>query len=192
MVRTASRATDAACLLLLLLLCSSFLCAQSAPPQHPPRPKQLGPAEWKPSPQSVPTAYWTLEPGWNTDLEMRNNLRSRELRITPVLRAATGQELSLAPVRIAPQHVVSLDLLNLAQSDPKVLEYLGSFGSAAFRFSGLDAANLFAASLVRREGKPIDFHFDADDAGTPIYKSDGIEGIWWIPAQTSTGYLILK
>jgi hypothetical protein len=61
----------------------------------------VGPAKWNPSPQSVSAAYWTLERGWNTDLEMRNNLRSRELTITPVLRAATGQELSLAPVTVA-------------------------------------------------------------------------------------------
>ena len=117
---------------------------------------------------------------------MRNNLRSRELTITPVLRTAAGQELSLAPVTVAPQHVVSLDLRNLAQSDPRILNYGGSFGSAVFRFNGLDTGNLFAATIVRYEGHPIDFHFDADEAGTPDYRMDGIEGIWWLPAKSST------
>ncbi len=189
MVRTALHATAAAC---LLFFCWSFLSAQNAPPQHPPRPKLLGPAKWDPSPQEVSAAYWTLEPGWNTDLEMRNNLHSRELTITPVLRNAAGQELSLAPVTVAAQHVVSIDLRNLAQTDPKILNYFGSFGSVAFRFNGLDSGNLFGATIVRHEGQPIDFHFDADEAGTPDYRMGGIEGMWWLPAQSSTDYLILS
>jgi hypothetical protein len=188
MVRTAFHAAAAAS---LLLLCSSFLCAQSGPPQHPPRPKLVGPAKWDPSPQSVSAAYWTLEPGWNTDLEMRNNLRSRELTITPVLRSATGQELSLDPVTVGAQHVVALDLRKLAQVNPKILNYLGSFGSAVFRFDGLYADNLFAATIVRREGAPIDFHFDGQNDG-PNYNSGGIEGMWWLPAATSADYLILS
>ncbi|MGB2602152.1 MAG: hypothetical protein WBC78_01065, partial [Candidatus Sulfotelmatobacter sp.] len=151
----------------------------------------VGPAKWTPAPQEVSVAYWTLEPGWNTNLEMRNNLRSRELTITPVLRAATGQELSLAPVTVAAQHVVALDLRKLAQVDPKILTYLGSFGSAVFRFDGLYPDNLFAASIVRREGEPIDFHFDGQENG-PTYNSGGIEGMWWLPAASSTDYLILS
>jgi hypothetical protein len=192
MPRTAFPATTAASLLFLFFLSSSLLCAQSGPPQHPPRPILLGPAKWNPSPQEVSASYWTLEPGWNTELEMRNNLRYWELTITPVLRSAAGQELPLAPVTVAPQHVVSLDLRSLAQSNPKILNYIGSFGSVVFRFNGLDAANLFAASMIRREGQPFEFHFDADDAGTSIYKSGGLEGMWWLPAQTSTAYLILS
>jgi hypothetical protein len=122
---------------------------------------------------------------------MRNNLTFRELTVTPVLRAASGQEVPLTPVTVAPQHVISLDLRNLAQSQPQILNGAGSFGSVAFRFSGLDSANLFAATIVRREGQPIDFHFDADDAGSPLYATGGLEGMWWVPAQTSTDYLIL-
>jgi hypothetical protein len=106
MVRRASRAAAAS----FLLLFSPLLCAQSSPPKHPPRPKVVGPAKWEPSSQELSAAYWTLEPGWNTDVEMRNNLISRELTITPVLRSALGQETSLAPVTVAAQHIVSLDL----------------------------------------------------------------------------------
>jgi hypothetical protein len=150
----------------------------------------VGPAKWEPSPQEVSTAYWTLEPSWNTELEMRNNLRYRELTVTPVLRSADGQEASLSPVTISPQHVVSLDLRSLAQNDPNILNNVGSFGSAVFRFNGLDAPNLFAAAIVQREGRPIDFHFDAADTGSS-YSSGGIEGMWWLPAESATDYLIL-
>jgi len=83
-------------------------------------------------------------------------------------------------------------LRSLAQANPKILDYFGSYGSATFRFDGLDGANLFAAAMVHREGQPFNFHFDADDAGSAIYPSGGIEGVWWLPAQSSTDYLILS
>jgi len=175
----------------ILPLAWAYAEGQAGPPAHPPRPKMVGPAKWNPSQQEVSAAYWTLEPGWNTDLEMRNNLGFHELTVTPVLRVSTGQEIPLAPVTVAAQHIVSLDLRSLVQSQAQILNGPGSFGSVAFRFSGLDSANLFAATIVRRGGQPIDFHFDADDAG-PVYHSGGIEGIWWIPAATSTDYLILS
>jgi hypothetical protein len=189
MVRTAFRVVLSSSLLLLLSL---VVCAQSQPPRHPPNPKVLGPAKWDPSPQEVSAAYWTLEPGWSTQLEMRNNLRHHDLTITPVLRTGMGEELSLASVTIPSQHIVTLDLRDAGAVDARILDHTGSFGSVSFRFSGLDAANLFAATIVRRDGHPINFHFDADDAGTPVYRSSGIEGIWWLPAHTSTDYLILS
>jgi hypothetical protein len=60
-----------------------------------------------------------------------------------------------------------------------------------FRFDGLYPDNLFAATIVRREGEPIDFHFDGQENG-PNYNSGGIEGMWWLPAASSTDYLILS
>jgi hypothetical protein len=152
MVRTAVQALAAS----LLLLCSSLLTAQSGPLQHPPRPKYVGPAKWNPSAQEVSVAYWTLEPGWSTVLEMRNNVTHHDLTVTPVLRASTGEETPLAPVLITPQHVVSLDLRNAAAASSKTP---GPFGAVVFRFGGLYPDNLFAATIVRREGEPIDFHF---------------------------------
>jgi len=129
-----------------------------------------------------------LEPGWSTTLEMRNNVIYHQLTVTPVLRATNGQETALAPITIAPQHVVSL---NLRRSAAANRANLGSFGSVAFRFEGLSADNLFAATIVRREGAPIDFHFDGEHGG-PGYNSGGIEGMWWLPAASSTNYLILS
>jgi len=174
-----------------ILLCSSLLGAQSAPPLHPPNPKVLGPAKWNPSPQEVSAAYWTLEPGWSTTLEMRNNVIHHDLTVTPVIRASTGQETPLAPVTIAPQHVIALDLRTAVTAANRTLSQLGPFGSVVFRFDGLYPDNLFGATIVRREGEPIDFHFDGQAAGSS-YTSGGIEGMWWLPAVSSADYLILS
>jgi hypothetical protein len=183
MLRFAFRTAIAAA---FFVLACCLALAQGGPPAHPPRPKMLGPAKWQPSAREISAAYWTLEPGWSTTLEMRNNVLYHDLIVTPVLRSETGQETPLAPVTIAPQHVVSINLRNAAANHAN----LGSFGSVAFRFNGLNASNLFAATIVRREGEPIDFHFDGEDSGTK-YDLGGFEGLWWIPAASSTDYLIL-
>ena len=40
------------------------------PERHPWRA-----AKWEPKPQEMFVSYWTLEPGWSTQLEIRNNVR---------------------------------------------------------------------------------------------------------------------
>ncbi len=117
-----------------LFVSSVLVYAQSGPPLHPPRPKVVGPAKWMPSAQEVSAAYWTLEPGWSTTLEMRNNVTYHDLIVTPVLRSNTGQEMPLAPLTIPPQHVVSLNLRNAVASKA---DALGPFGSVVFRLDGL-------------------------------------------------------
>ena len=122
MFRKTLFALVAACLVLGISLST---VAQDAPPLRVPAPPVIGPAEWKPAHQEISTAYWTLQPGWNTQIEMRNNLVYHDLTVTPVLRLATGQEKPLAPVTIAPQHVIAVDLRSSGQVDPGILDRIG-------------------------------------------------------------------
>ena len=43
-------------------------------------------------------AYWTTEPGWRTELQLRNSLASEDLTVTPALRSADGKETALPAV----------------------------------------------------------------------------------------------
>ena len=55
----------------------SFLCvAQDNSPSGNLRPRQSRPAVPRRAPtnQEVVAPFWTLEPGWDTQLELRNNL----------------------------------------------------------------------------------------------------------------------
>ena len=72
---------------------------------HPPYP-----AQWNPKAQELFLSYWTVEPGWSTELEIRNNVAWRDLSITPVLRMPAGAEIALEPVTVPPEHVTSIDL----------------------------------------------------------------------------------
>ena len=61
-----------------------------------------------PKPQESFAPYWTSEPGWATQLQLKNNLSSRPLTVTPVLRLASGQEISLDATTIPPNSSVSV------------------------------------------------------------------------------------
>jgi hypothetical protein len=53
-----------------------------------------------PKPQEVFAPYWTSEPGWDTELQLKNNLASGPLTVTPVLRLASGEEIPIDTVTI--------------------------------------------------------------------------------------------
>ena len=44
--------------------------------------------------------YWTDEPGWHSELQLRNNLAAQSLTVTPYLRSSDGNEAALPPVEI--------------------------------------------------------------------------------------------
>jgi len=176
-----------------LLIATLPAICQTPQPKFPKPGTRVGLAEWKPTPQEVMASYWSLEPGWNTELEIRNNLAERQLTVTPVLRTAAGREVVLPDVVLASEEVTSINLQQaVAQAAPELVNRMGSFGSAAVRFAGLNDRNVFAAAMVYREGHPIDFHFDGYDAASNDGYFSGIEGIWWLPAGTSTDYLIIS
>ena len=115
------------------------------------------------------------------------------MTVTPVLRTAAGREIALPDIVLASEEVTSINLQQaVAEVAPELVNHMGSFGSAAVRFAGLNDRNVFAATMVYREGHPIDFHFDGYDAASNDGYFSGIEGIWWLPADTSTDFLIIS
>ncbi|HET7205957.1 MAG TPA: hypothetical protein VFI95_05180 [Terriglobales bacterium] len=57
------------------------------------------PATEPTSQQELFIPYWTVEPGWHTDLEIRNNISWRDLEVSPFLQLADGRQIALTPVR---------------------------------------------------------------------------------------------
>jgi hypothetical protein len=132
--------------------------------------------------------YWTAEPGWRTELQLRNNLAQGDLTVTPVLRSANGDEYPLPPVTIAPNEIKSVDVSDAVTKSAPQLK--GLFGSVVFRYSSSGMRNLYAAVMVYDTGHPIAFHMDAFTQATD-YDSGSREGIWWLPSATATDYLVL-
>ncbi len=161
----------------LLSLSVHLLWAQSAPPKN----LQVSAFE-----QYV--VYWTTEPGWRTELQLRNNLESADLVVDPAVRTPEGVEAALPAVTIKSGDVVSLDIYDaLMKAAPQLA---GSWGSVVLRYRAVVYHALYAAAMVRAEGHPIAFHLDAS-MDVPSYTTGSREGIWWLPQGTATSYLIV-
>ena len=73
-----------------------------------------------PKPQESFAPYWTAEPGWETELQLRNNLASGALTVTPVLRLANGNEIPLDPVTISSNAAASIQSVKLFSGEHQV------------------------------------------------------------------------
>jgi hypothetical protein len=99
-------------------------------------------APWQPQPQEEFVPYWTLDPGWDTALQIRNNVTGHDLTVTPALRVADGLEFPLKPVTLAPNQSVSIDLRQaVAQAASKLMEQNELYGSVILRYAAMDAVS---------------------------------------------------
>ena len=187
----ASHRTSCQLVFLLLYTAVSLIASDKPPrPKHPLPPK---PAAWKPVQHESYVAYWTLEAGWNTRLEIRNNVPLHDLSVIPVLRTAAGTETLFPSVTISPNEIKELNLRVLAvAAAPNLLDKPTSFGSVALRFNSNDAPNIFSSTVVERTGSPIGFHFDGDESSDLPDNNGSIESVWWLPTSTATDYLLLS
>lgn len=170
----------------ILLIGSAAFPQVSAPPtrKRPTPPPQPPAVEQE---QIIP--YWTTETGWTSELQLRNNAAGQELTVTPVLRLSDGTETALASVTIKPQEVKSVDI-SAAVAAAAAPQLVATYGSAALRFRSPSLGSLYAAMMIRSIGHAIVFHVDA---GTEYQQASvgGREGIWWLPKETTSDYLIL-
>ena len=173
----------------LLCIASSVLAQQpSAPPQpqsNTAQPHSATPPEPVDQEQFIP--YWTTETGWRSELELRNNLAASDLTVTPALRTLDGTEMPLAPVVIHPQEIKIIDLESAVIDAPR---YVGTYGSVILRYHSPSRGNLFPMVMIHNIGHSIAFHIDATSEEQDLQQGSR-EGIWWLPNDTATDYLLL-
>jgi hypothetical protein len=70
-------------------------------------------------------------------------------------------------------------------------QLIGAYGSVVLRYRSLSEGNLYAALMLRNVGHSIAFH--ADGTGAILdYEAGSREGIWWLPNDALTDYLMLS
>jgi hypothetical protein len=182
-----SRKTSSLIFLFALLLIPSALLAQSN------TGARTGPRVRPKSGHVLVAPYWTVEAGWSTELEVRNNLGQDDLVVTPALRTFDGLEIQLGPITIPADQVRSVNLADAIQAaNPKLSGGANySFGSLTLRYNSISTQNVYAAVVVHHEGYPINFHFDAFLVDSS-FASGSSETIWWLPNPTSDGYLVVS
>jgi hypothetical protein len=143
-----------------------------------------------PVPQEVFSPFWTVQPGWRTELMIRNNA-SQEMTVLPVLRSRTGAETNLEPVSIAPNASQSVSVADaIARVAPSVHADADAYGSVVFRYNSVSAGHIYASTVVARTGSPVMFHFDAART-VPDFTAGSYQSIWWRPTRDDTETLVL-
>jgi hypothetical protein len=188
-------------LFLLQIVATPTLTLHAQQPQ--PAGKSKSPSSNSPIAPQVKTfeqhaAYWSSEPGWGTELRLKNNLAAGSLIVTPVLRLASGQEISLDPVTIPSNSSVSAWVNEgLLKHSPGLLNQPGSYGSVAFRFTSFSPMNLHATAVSTINGEPLAFPSGAHPAwlaGAPLAgdKPGSLQGIWWQPRPELKDVLVIS
>jgi hypothetical protein len=177
-------------LLLITVSLTASLSAQTPSPTAPTSIKvqATGAPKLSPAPWQQYAVYWTAEPGWKTELHLRNNLPGQSLTVTPALRTAGGSETSLPAITIAPNDVATVDLGAVIPSVAPQL--VSSYGSIVFRYTASVVRALYAAVMVELPGTPIEFHLDAFPQASKAM-TGGREGIWWLPNNSVKDWLVL-
>jgi hypothetical protein len=119
---------------------------------------------------------------------LRNNTAS-DLTVTPALRTSNGVETPLTPVTIHPQEIKTLDLESAA-IDGRAPQYVGTYGSVILRYRSPSQGSLFPMVMIHNIGHSIAYHIDATGEEQDA-KPGSLEGIWWLPNETATDYLLL-
>ena len=165
----------------VLILCSVVSFTQQ-PPVSQGRPVES-------TDQEQMISYWTTESGWQSELELRNNLAAGNLTVTLALRLPDGTETTLSPTTVKPQEVKVLDLESAIVS-AGARQYIGTYGSAVLRYHSPGARSLLAMVMIRHIGHSIAFHIDGTSEA-PDFRAGGREGIWWLPNDSANDYLII-
>jgi hypothetical protein len=140
--------------------------------------------------QELVIAYWITEPGWDTQLEVGNNLASETVSVSPLLRVHTGDSIALPAITLPPSAVRTIDLADAILRSGHALSPTDAFGALELRYQAHSMRNVYAAVLIQRPGHAINFHFDAS-ALSPAVAQGNFEAIWWLPRQTAQGYVII-
>jgi hypothetical protein len=138
--------------------------------------------------QEQVVSYWTIEGGWHSEFQLRNDMPGENLVVTPVLRSSNGDEASLPPISIKPDEVRGVDIRSAVETYAP--GFSGSYGSVALRYHSLSFHNLYVAMMVHDTGRPIAFHIDAI-GHIEDFEGATREGVWWLPNDTAKDILIL-
>src|SRR5215467_10159782 len=133
-------------------------------------------------------AYWTLEGGWGSELQLRNNMAAADLTVTPALRSPDGAETALSAITVHPQEIKIIDLESAVLATAP--RYLGTYGSVVLRYHSPANRNLFAMLMIHDRGHSIAFHIDATGEDQDLAPASR-EGIWWLPNDASTDHLVV-
>ena len=135
------------------------------------------------------SVYWTVEPGYTSTLEMKNNRAQESLTAQVSLYFERGEEYELAPIVLGPRQTVVLNLNDVMDSLPSSVAARGSKeGTAEVRFDASNGAALMGSISVVHSKRGIGWSFPFYPVNTqaPVVP---VRGLFWFPDKNTDGFV---
>ena len=104
--------------------------------------------------------YWTVQPGFTSTLEMKNNRAEETLPVNVSLYFANGEEYYLDPIQLGPRQTVVIDLNHIIESLPaSVRARAGKEGTVKVIFYSANHSALMGSVSVTNPERGIAWNF---------------------------------
>lgn len=146
--------------------------------------------EW--NEQKLWGAYWTVEPGFSSTLEMKNNRVHDTLTARVSLYSASGEEYYLHAITMAPRETVVVSINNVMESlPPAIAARAGKNGTIELEFDGPNSSAIMGSVTVRNPEKKIAWNFFLYPS-RPGLAYAPLQGVFWFPDHRTDGFVVIQ
>lgn len=136
--------------------------------------------------------YWTVEPGFTSTLEMKNNRVGESLTARVSLYFLNGKEFELDSVVLGPRQTVVIDLNEVHKALPaSIAARAGKEGTVEVEFVGPNPSAIMGSVSVTnpRRGIAWNFFLYPERLGLGIAP---VRGLFWFPDHKADGFVAVQ
>jgi len=151
-------------------------------------------AQEESNPQTLWGVYWTVQPGFTSTLEMKNNRIGEAVVVRVSLYFASGEKCPLAPVVLGPRQVAVIDLNQVIETLPQpVAARASKEGTMEVAFDAENAAAVMGSVSVRNPERGIAWNFFLWPTGYwPQPSPTPLQSVFWFPNSQTDGFVAIQ
>ncbi|MBZ5725872.1 MAG: hypothetical protein LAP87_12850 [Acidobacteriia bacterium] len=147
-------------------------------------PATLGTAS-DPNMRQVFSPYWSIAGGYESVVQLHNNLVGQALSVRPVLLSPDGVRLELDEIKIGPNANASLDIRDALAKNHSAMQS----GSAVFEYSHPSGSALLAETAVTQPDETMAYTIAATELGA---STAGQHAVFWLPSAQAGAYIAVQ
>ncbi|MGH9813388.1 MAG: hypothetical protein ACRD4T_09670, partial [Candidatus Acidiferrales bacterium] len=142
--------------------------------------------------QTLWSTYWTVEPGFTSTLEMKNNRVDRPLYVQVSLYFANGEEYYLERLHLEPRQTVVVNLNQVYESLPAAVRArVGKEGAVEVSFRAPSASSLMGGVSIVNPERGIAWNFRLYGRA-PALPLAPLVGAFWFYDSQSDGFVAMQ
>ncbi|MGH9817264.1 MAG: hypothetical protein ACRD6I_14420, partial [Candidatus Acidiferrales bacterium] len=138
--------------------------------------------------------YWSVQPGFHSTLEMKNNRMKETVTAHVSLYFESGEEWYLRPVVLSPRQTAVIDVNRAIASLPRAVAARASReGTLEVSFDATNSSAIMASVSVKNPGRGIAWNFFLYPDGYWSQASPTpLESVFWLPDNRTDGFVAIQ